>query len=254
MLYTSGSTGKPKGVVIEHGALAHYIAWARRTYVVADPLSFPLFSPLTFDLTITSLFVPLTSGGTIVVYPETDARADLALIDVANDDQVDIIKLTPSHVRLLEQHDLTKSRARQLILGGEGLTAEMVRRIARIFGGDVLIHNEYGPTEATVGCVVHSFRAEEPQGDAVPIGRPIDNMRAWVLDARGSSRPRRRGRRALSSAAPGWPPATRTILSAPPSVSSRPPSIRQAASIEPATWPGATPPGCSSIAAATMCS
>ncbi len=129
--------------------------------------------------------MPLTSGGTIIVYPETDARADLALIDVANDDQVDIIKLTPSHVRLLEQHDLTKSRARQLILGGEGLTAEMVRRIARIFGGDVLIHNEYGPTEATVGCVVHSFRADEPQGDAVPIGRPIDNMRAWVLDAQG---------------------------------------------------------------------
>jgi non-ribosomal peptide synthetase component F len=172
-------------VVIEHRALANYICWARGTYVREGPIAFPLFSPLTFDLTITSVFVPLTSGGTIVVYPETGERADLALIDVARDDLVDIIKLTPSHVRLLEQHDLAGSRVRQLILGGEGLTTDIVRRIARIFGDDVVVHNEYGPTEATVGCVVHSFRAGALPPGPVPIGRPIANMRAWVLDAAG---------------------------------------------------------------------
>ena len=72
MIYTSGSTGKPKGTMITHRGLMNYIWWARETYQAGEMLDFPLYSSLAFDLTVTSIFVPLLSGGKIVVYSESD--------------------------------------------------------------------------------------------------------------------------------------------------------------------------------------
>ncbi|MBT8193571.1 MAG: amino acid adenylation domain-containing protein [Acidimicrobiia bacterium] len=189
ILYTSGSTGRPKGVMIEHGSLAHYLTWASGFYDAGDRISFPLFTPLTFDLTVTSLFVPLVSGGSIIVYPETGGPADTAVQRVFADDAVDIVKLTPSHLALLPDMDLSTSRIRQLILGGEDLTTAVAKRVHDRFGGRVKIHNEYGPTEATVGCIVHTYSPDDDVLPSVPIGRPIPDMRAWVLDDAGQPVP-----------------------------------------------------------------
>ena len=183
VLYTSGSTGQPKGVEIERAALAAYIGWAADCYCGQQQLSFPLFTALTFDLTMTSIFVPLVSGGQIVVYPRRSDGTDLALLDVVKENAVDIIKLTPSHLSLLASRELNDSRVKQLILGGEDLKSDLVHRIAATFSNDVLIHNEYGPTEATVGCVVHSIKASSQSNSvSVPIGRPIGNMQALILN------------------------------------------------------------------------
>ncbi|MEM1182042.1 MAG: amino acid adenylation domain-containing protein [Acidobacteriota bacterium] len=183
VLYTSGSTGKPKGVRISHGALANYIGWAAAHYGDNRPTSMPLFSPLTFDLTVTSIFVPLVTGGRIVVYPETGRHADLALHGVVRDAAVDVVKLTPSHLQLLSSIKPGGPRIRQLIFGGEALTRYAARRARAIFGADVAIHNEYGPTEATVGSVIHTFDADRDLEASVPIGVPIAGLEAHVLDA-----------------------------------------------------------------------
>ncbi len=185
ILYTSGSTGKPKGVMIEHGSLANYVSWASRFYDQGRRLTFPLFTPLTFDLTVTSIFVPLVSGGSIRVYGEIAAQADLAVLDVFEDDMVDIVKLTPSHLALLPDRQPAAARIRQLILGGEDLTTSTAQRAHERFAGNVLIHNEYGPTEATVGCILHTYEPEGDSGGSVPIGRPIDGMQAYVVDHHG---------------------------------------------------------------------
>ncbi|MHC5028000.1 MAG: amino acid adenylation domain-containing protein, partial [Planctomycetota bacterium] len=181
VMYTSGSTGQPKGVVIDHAALAHYVSRATEQY--GRGLVFPLFSPLTFDLTVTSLYVPLVSGGSIVVYPETDTRADMAVVHVFEDDAVDIVKLTPSHLSLVADRPMRGARIGQLILGGEDLTERLARRTFEQFGGDIVLHNEYGPTEGTVGCIVATLR-EPPAttSGSVAIGRAIPGMQAFVLD------------------------------------------------------------------------
>ena len=189
VLYTSGSTGTPKGVMIERRSLANYISWARTFYGRGTALSFPLFTPLTFDLTITSVFVPLTSGGAVRVYPEPTTGADLGVLDVVADDAVDIVKLTPSHLALLGSQRRAGRRIKQLIVGGEDLTTAAARRASELFADDVSIHNEYGPTEATVGCILHTFDPLRDTAGSVPIGRPIANMGALVLDSGGNPVP-----------------------------------------------------------------
>ncbi len=182
IIYTSGSTGKPKGVVISHSSFADYVAWAGRFYFRGRPLGFALFSSLTFDLTITSLFSPLVSGGRIVVYPESDDPHDITIRRVVEDNRAEIIKLTPAHLSLLQAMDLSKSRIKTLILGGEDLKTGLARTILNYVGKNVELYNEYGPTEGTVACMVHRYDPDTDIATSVPIGRAIDHARIYLLD------------------------------------------------------------------------
>ena len=180
VIYTSGTTGSPKGVIVGHASIANYVRWARDLYCGAEALTFPLCSSPAFDLTLTSIFVPLVSGGTVAVYGGPSATA---LLDAIDEDRADIVKLTPSHLSLLSARGPVRSRVRKLIVGGEALPSALARRAREIFGAQVEIWNEYGPTEATVGCIVHRFDPERDVRDFVPIGKAALGCRAHVLDA-----------------------------------------------------------------------
>lgn len=187
VIYTSGSTGTPKGVMIPHRALANYITWAVGTYFDTGAVSFSLQSPLSVDLTVTSVFAPLVSGNRIVIYRNDDA---LGLIrDIIGDDQVEVLKVTPTHLALLaeiiQDIDVSGSRLRTLIVGGEDLKTGLAAKIHAGFGARVRIFNEYGPTEATVGCMIHRFDPAVDTALSVPIGRAIDNTSILILDRHG---------------------------------------------------------------------
>ncbi len=183
IMYTSGSTGTPKGVVVGHEALTNYIAYARRHYVRSEAPAFPLFTTIGFDLTVTSLFTPLTCGGRVIVYPEpAPGTPDLSVLQVMDEDRCQIIKLTPSHLALLRGRDYRQARVRTLIVGGEQFTADLARDISRRFPKGLEIVNEYGPTEATVGCIAKTYIAESDLHEAIPIGFPIANTEAVLLD------------------------------------------------------------------------
>ena len=183
VIYTSGSTGQPKGVMIEHSGLVNYVWWARKVYLQNERLDFPLFTSLSFDLTVTSIYVPLVSGSKVVIYREDNSVRDLPILRVIEDNAVDIIKLTPSHLSLLKEMDLSESKLRKLIVGGEDLKADLAKTITDLFNGNIETYNEYGPTEASVGCMIHRFDAEEDLAASVPIGTPADNAQIYLLDA-----------------------------------------------------------------------
>ncbi|WP_308117531.1 non-ribosomal peptide synthetase [Streptomyces anatolicus] len=173
VIYTSGSTGRPKGVVVTHRSVAVYLEDARRRYPsVAD--SALLHSPVSFDLTVTALYAPLVSGGCVRVAPLEGPGTGAP--------RPSFLKATPSHLALLGVLPEEFSPTRELVVGGEMLIGEVVEEWRRRRPG-VTVINEYGPTEATVGCVEYRLRPDDPApSGAVPIGRPMWNSLVYVLD------------------------------------------------------------------------
>ena len=190
VLYTSGSTGRPKGVVTPRAALDNYVSWARYQYTGGAPTDFALFTSPAFDLTMTSLFVPLTCGGGVVVYGGDATNDAFVVRQVFEEDAVDVVKLTPSHLALVRDLLGGCSRLRTLILGGEDLAVDLARSVHDGLGGTVAIYNEYGPTEATVGCTIHRFDPALDGCGSVPIGSPIDNLQIYVVDEHLHQTPR----------------------------------------------------------------
>jgi amino acid adenylation domain-containing protein len=182
IIYTSGSTGRPKGVMVEHRGLVNYIWWAAKKYIKKGKVNFPFYSSISFDLTVTSIFTPLITGNTIVIYGAKDK--ELLMDKIIDDNRVGLIKLTPSHLKLIREKkiDVNSSIIKRLIVGGENFEVSLARDIYDNFGGRIEIYNEYGPTEAVVGCMIYRFDPERDNGESVSIGIPIDNIRIYILD------------------------------------------------------------------------
>ncbi|WP_203257038.1 non-ribosomal peptide synthetase [Hyunsoonleella ulvae] len=183
VLYTSGSTGNPKGVLISHEALSNYIFWAKDYYGITNKTVLPLFTSIGFDLTITSTLLPFVSGGRLMLYTENIFGPDMSLIQVLADNLVNTIKLTPSHLSFLKDRDLSSSIIHTMIVGGEDFKVNLASTISKKYDNKIAIYNEYGPTEATVGCIVSKFDITRHEDEvSVPIGYPISNMHAYILD------------------------------------------------------------------------
>ncbi|MFD5799509.1 amino acid adenylation domain-containing protein, partial [Streptomyces diastatochromogenes] len=180
VIYTSGSTGRPKGVAVTHGGLANYAQWAAGSYGTEGGA--PLHSSLAFDLTVTSVVVPLVSGAPVVVSREGGAEGLAQLL--GDGDGFGLVKAVPAHLPLLSEmltDGQIKGAAATWVVGGEALPGSVVRGLLEKAPGSVVV-NEYGPTETVVGCAVFEIRAGQEVGEPVPIGRPIANTRLYVLD------------------------------------------------------------------------
>ncbi|AKT41216.1 non-ribosomal peptide synthetase [Chondromyces crocatus] len=183
VIYTSGSTGRPKGVMIEHRGLSSYLDFAVRTYGAGEGKGALVHSSIGFDLTMTSLFAPLLQGASVcLLSPGNDVEALAA--EIRRGEPYGFLKLTPAHLALLGEllpPEMIARAAKVLVLGGEALQWESLSAL-RSAGTAVRIINEYGPTEAVVGCCVHEVGSGEQGIGAVPIGRPLPNTRLYVLD------------------------------------------------------------------------
>jgi amino acid adenylation domain-containing protein len=182
VIYTSGSSGTPKGVAVTHGALASYLTWAAEAYQVGPGRGAPLHSSLAFDLTVTSALVPLIAGAAVAVSPRGGAEGLAALLGQGGG--FGLVKVVPGHLPLLGvlvPDQVLAGATEHLVVGGEALTGAAVESWLAAAPDSVLV-NEYGPTEATVGCCAHHLTAGQPVPGAVPIGRPVPNTRVFVLD------------------------------------------------------------------------
>ncbi len=185
IIYTSGSTGTPKGVAIKNSNLVNYIDWANSYYFDGkNRYCFGLFTSLSFDLTITSIFTTLLRGDKIFIFPESNIAG--IITDVfSSHSEVNTIKITPSHLNLARNLGLERSAIDTIILGGEQLKKEQVAFLKQL-NPDIKIYNEYGPTETTVGCTCVLLTGNE---DEISIGRPVRNTNIYITDTHGNLLP-----------------------------------------------------------------
>ncbi|MDQ3933005.1 MAG: amino acid adenylation domain-containing protein [Actinomycetota bacterium] len=185
VIFTSGSTGAPKGVMVEHASLVNYIGWGAGV-VGTEGIGAPLFASLAVDHAVTCLWLPLAMGRRVVL---AGSLLEQDLLFGARPTPYTFIKTTPSHARFFERFgrpDYARV-TRLLMFGGERLDLALLERLGERIHGIRLV-NHYGPTEATVGCCWNEFDLDRVRGlPAVPIGRPISNCRAYVVD--GDARP-----------------------------------------------------------------
>ena len=183
VIYTSGSTGKPKGVMIKHGGLTNYLKWASEAYRIEEGLGAPVQSSIGFDLTVTSLYGPLVNGKRVDLLAQEE-KIDALSTALTHERGYSLVKITPAHLDLLalQMRDLeVEGRAGVLVIGGESLMSAGLRYWQERAQGTRLI-NEYGPTETVVGCCVYEAKAEAGGRKSVPIGKPIANVRMYILD------------------------------------------------------------------------
>ncbi|MCP5048405.1 MAG: amino acid adenylation domain-containing protein [bacterium] len=193
IIYTSGSTGTPKGVMVEHRSVVNYITWAIKSYIGSKKVNVPLFTPLSFDLTVTSILAPLLSGNTIIAYDQ-GKDGNLSIEEIINDSRLDLMKLTPSHLKLALQQSVNAPTSAEdtagkitsgisgFIVGGEVFDVQLARDVTQRIGKTPVIYNEYGPTEATVGCMIYRYSSDPDTLQSVPIGRPAANVQIYLLN------------------------------------------------------------------------
>lgn len=178
ILFTSGSTGKPKGVEVCQDSLINYLLWANQYYFNNQRgYNFPLLTSLSFDLTFTSIFTTLLRGDTIYIYPVNSVLQN-ALDHVFTNPDIKVVKLTPSHIRLLKHSSITSTQVQKVILGGEKIKPGDIQ-LLKSLNPQITIYNEYGPTETTIGCTASII---EPGMDTNNIGNPIANTTISIVD------------------------------------------------------------------------
>lgn len=179
-IYTSGTTGRPKGVLVKHLGLENYIDWAAKKYVRGEKRDFALYTSLAFDLTITSIFTPLVTGNTIIIYHHNNRQ--LLVEHILKDNRAHVMKLTPSHLYFIKDLQFPNSAMKCFILGGEQLETSLAEKIEKNFDHQVEIFNEYGPTETVVGCTSYLYSSTKDHNVDVPIGLPATQTDIYILD------------------------------------------------------------------------
>ena len=184
IIYTSGSTGQPKGVVVSHGALSNYVQGVLERLELGDDASMALVSTVAADLGHTLLFGALASGRALHLLSHEHAFDPDRFAAYMAEHRVQVLKIVPSHLQGLLQaaRPADVLPAQRLILGGEASSWNLIEQIRRLKPGCRIL-NHYGPTETTVGILTHEVGEVVPGSRSVPVGTPLANGTAQVLDA-----------------------------------------------------------------------
>lgn len=177
VMYTSGSTGQPKGVMVRHRNVVNYATHAVCQFGVAAGEGSLIATSMNFDLALTGFYPPLICGRAVRLCAHDEDLSQALLAGRGYSP----VKLTPTHLSILSlSGEDIEGRIRTLVIGGELLQGSALRWW-RQHSPSTRIFNHYGPTEATIGCVVHEV--QEDINGPVPIGRPISNVQIYILDA-----------------------------------------------------------------------
>jgi D-alanine--poly(phosphoribitol) ligase subunit 1 len=191
VIYTSGSTGRPKGVLIEHRAVVNRLEWMQRAYPIGENDVLLQKTAYTFDVSVWEMFWWSMQGAALSLLRPKAERVPLAIVEAIKRHRVSVMHFVPSMLAVFLEYLHGKPQRvgnslaslRQVFTSGEALSGAHVKKFNDLIGGVIpaRLTNLYGPTEATVDATYFDCPATgEPA--IVPIGRPIQNMRAYVVD------------------------------------------------------------------------
>jgi amino acid adenylation domain-containing protein len=185
IFFTSGTTGVPKGVLGSHRGLAHFLDWQRRTFDIGPADRCAQLTGLSFDVVLRDIFLPLTSGATLCLPDDDEARAPDRIAGWIEREKITLIHTVPT---LAESwlgsgaEPVELPSLRYLFFAGEPLRGELIRRWSEAYGSGTEIVNLYGPTETTLAKCV--FRVPgDPAPGVQPIGGPLPQTQALILAA-----------------------------------------------------------------------
>ncbi|ABE56809.1 Amino acid adenylation [Shewanella denitrificans OS217] len=193
IIFTSGTTGDPKAIVGCHKSLSHFIHWEMKEFALSSHLRIAQLAPITFDVSLRDIFVPLLSGGVCCIpEPEVQFDARRLLLWISNS-HINLIHCVPSIFRLLmteleadnntQEYNRQKlSHLKHILLAGEPLFGRDANRWITLVGNDIELVNLYGPSETTLAKLFYRLKGPVEQANQmIPIGNPIANTAVLIL-------------------------------------------------------------------------
>ncbi|MDP8228643.1 MAG: condensation domain-containing protein, partial [Candidatus Electryoneaceae bacterium] len=189
ILHTSGTTGEPKAIIGHHKGLSHYIHWEIGEFDIDSQCKIAIFAPPTFDVSLRDIFIPLISGGTVIVPPGDLFENATYMINWMSDNGLTHCHIVPSLFRLLlselEQRDSVDNlfpKLKYVLLAGEPLYGRDVNRWKTLFAGRIQLVNLYGPSESTLAkCFNRLTETLYPDEKIIAVGKPISNTAILIL-------------------------------------------------------------------------
>lgn len=193
IMYTSGSTGKPKGVMLTQGNIKAYCEWFQSVYALRKDDKTVNVAPFTFDISGTEIFSMATSGATMLIVP--DQKRITTILSTIEKEKATFISTVPTVIgtmvnnpRVFSRYDL--SSLRYFVSGAAVCPPSFMKKLHEHLPNAIL-HNQYGPTEATIYCLFHEINPQELKEDVpLPIGKPYENMDAYIVQEDGKEAPR----------------------------------------------------------------
>ncbi len=191
VIYTSGSTGKPKGVMIEHLGMYNHILAKIEVLNMTNSSVVAQNAPLIFDISVWQCLAALAVGGTVAIYGNDVSRDAKKLLERTERDGVTILEVVPSLLNSIidiqEQQGKRMSSVKQLLSTGEELSIKLANKFISN-NPNIELFNAYGPTEAS-DDITHYRMTSEERRERVPIGKPIRNMKIYILNEHNKLQP-----------------------------------------------------------------
>ncbi|WP_128894536.1 non-ribosomal peptide synthetase [Longirhabdus pacifica] len=187
VLYTSGSTGRPKGVMIEHHTVINRIGWMVKQYDISESDVLLQKTPFAFDVSVWEIFMWFFAGSTLCLLKHGEEKSPEHMLNTIAKHHVTAIHFVPSMLNgfldyMEIPHNVEKaSSLRRVFASGEALLPQQVERFYQWLP-HAHLYNLYGPTEATID-VSHFHCSPQEKFRSVPIGKPLDNVQLYVLNA-----------------------------------------------------------------------
>ncbi|MDQ0858858.1 non-ribosomal peptide synthetase [Bacillus sp. V2I10] len=180
VIYTSGTTGNPKGVMIEHRNLVNQLVGLIENLQFDQEFHHLLLAKVSFDVSVQQIFLPILSGGKLYIPEEELVAEPSKLWSFIEQNKINMLGAVPAHLKVLINSTSTNQRLRYVFVAGEVFTKNLYDELRSTVNADQII-NLYGPTETTIFSTLYICNENE-EGSCLPIGKPLNNYRAYILD------------------------------------------------------------------------